>query len=184
MPKPRPGGRSARVKAVVFDAADALLAEKKPSEVTMVDIAERAGVAATSLYRRWGDVQALLMDVATDRLMRDAPLPNTGTLRGDLLTWAKSVATSLATPEGSIFVRVFLATAPTPETNAAARGAALVRRRDEIEAMLERARQRGEPAPHVNEVIDYILAPLYLRMLFGAPEGESYAAVLVDRLLG
>lgn len=183
MPKPRPGGRSARIKAEVFDAADAVLAAKKASEVTMVDIAERAGVAASSLYRRWGDVQALLMDVATDRLMRDAPLPDTGALRSDLLTWAKSVAVSLASPNSSVFVRVFLATAPTPETNAAARGAALVRRRDEIEAMLERARQRGEPAPRVGEVIDCILAPLYLRMLFGAPEGEGYARALVDRLL-
>jgi AcrR family transcriptional regulator len=183
MPKPRPGGRSARIKAVVFDAADALLAAKQPSEVTMVDIAERAGVAPTSLYRRWGDVQALLMDVATDRLMRDAPLPDTGALRGDLLTWAKSVATGLANPNSSVFVRVLLATAPTPETNAAARGAALARRGDEIEAMLKRARQRGEPAPRVGEVIDYILAPLYMRMLFGVPEGEGYATILVDRLL-
>ena len=183
MPKPRPGGRSTRIRAAVFNAADALLAVKKPAEVTMLDIAERAGVAASSLYRRWGDVQALLMDVATDRLMRDSPLPDTGALRGDLLGWAKSVATSLANPDSSVFVRVFLATAPTPETNAAARGEALIRRRDEIEALLERARQRGEPAPQVGEVIDCILAPLYLRMLFGTPEGEGYATDLVDRLL-
>jgi AcrR family transcriptional regulator len=183
MPKPRPGGRSARVKAAAFEAANALLAAKSPAELTMVEIAERAGVAATSLYRRWGSVEALLMDVATDRLMRESPLPNTGSLRGDLQRWAKSVAASLASPQSSIFVRVLVATAPTPETNSGARIAALVPRRDEIEAMLDRARQRGESAPGVGEVIDHILAPLYLRMLLGAPEGEAYATALVDRLL-
>jgi AcrR family transcriptional regulator len=183
LPKRRTGGRSARVRAAIFEAAAALLAVKTPAELTMVDIAERAGVAATSLYRRWGDVQALLMDVAIDRLMRDSPLPNTGSLRDDLLTWAKRMATSLARPNKSVFVRVLLATAPIPETNLVARRAALLRRRNEIESMLDRARQRGETAPRIGEVMDYILAPLYLRMLLGTPIGKGYAKGLVDRLL-
>jgi AcrR family transcriptional regulator len=183
VPKLRTGGRSARVRTAVFEAAAALLTAKAPAELTMVDIAERAGVAATSLYRRWGDVQALLMDVATDQLMRDKPLPDTGSLRGDLLTWAQRMATSLAKPNKSVFVRVLLATAPIPETNLVARRATMIRRRDEIEAMLDRARQRGETAPEISEVMDYILAPLYLRMLLGASLGKGYAETLVDRLL-
>src|SRR4051812_22755224 len=80
--KPRPGGRSARNKAAVFEAAAALLAERGHDAVTMTDIAERAGIAATSLYRRWGDVRALVMEVAVENLMRERPLPDTGTLRG------------------------------------------------------------------------------------------------------
>jgi AcrR family transcriptional regulator len=183
LPKRRTGGRSARVRAAIFESAGALLTVKTPDELTMVDIAEHAGVAATSLYRRWGDVQALLIDVATDRLMRDSPLPNTGSLRGDLLSWAKRMTTSLAKPNKSVFVRVLLATAPIPETNLVARRGALIRRWHEIEAMLDRARQRGEAAPQVSEVIDYILAPLYLRMLLGMPFGKGYAKALVDRLL-
>jgi AcrR family transcriptional regulator len=180
MPKVRMGGRSARVRAAIFEATSALLAVKSPAEITMVEIAEHADVAATSLYRRWGDVQALLMDVAIDQLMRDKPLPDTGSLRGDLLTWAKLMATSLAKPEKSVFVRVLLATI---SGNSDGRRAALIRRRDEIEAMLDRARPRGETAPNVDEVTDYILAPLYLRMLTGAPLGKRHATALVDRLL-
>src|SRR5580704_9210965 len=109
----RPGGRTAQTRAAVFSAVEALLKAKEPSAVTMVDIAERAGVAATSLYRRWGDVGALLMDVATDRLMRDQPLPDTGSLRGDLLAWAASVSKSLASRRKSTFFRVLVATADT-----------------------------------------------------------------------
>src|SRR6266704_1038992 len=74
--KPRPGGRSARNKAAVFEAAAARLAEQGHEAVTMTDIAERAGMAATSLYRRWGDVRALMMEVAVEKLMRERPPPD------------------------------------------------------------------------------------------------------------
>ena len=180
MAKLRTGGRSARVRAAIFEAVAALLAVKNPADVTMVEIADHAGVAATSFYRRWGDVQALLMDVAIGELMRDKPLPDTGSLRGDLVTWTKLMATSLAKPNKSVFVRVLLATV---SSNSDGRRAALIRRRDEIEALLARARQRGEIAPRVDEVIDHVLAPLYLRMLLGAPLDKGHAKALVDRLL-
>lgn len=181
MLKPRPGGRSARIKSAVFDAANALLAARAPSELTMVDIAQEAGVAATSLYRRWGNVEALLMDVATDRLMRESPLPNTGSLRGDLVTWAKSISASLASRDKSVFVRVLVASIDKTDSNTWP--TALILRGNEINSMLDRARQRGEPAPQLAEIIDYLLAPLYFRMLLGAPEDEDYATALVDRLL-
>src|SRR6266436_855815 len=76
--KPRPGGRSARNKAAVFEAAAALLVERGHEAVTMTDIAERAGMAATSLYRRWGDVRALIMEVAVEKLMRSDPVSGSG----------------------------------------------------------------------------------------------------------
>ena len=76
--KPRPGGRSARNKAAVFEAAAALLAERGHESISMTDIAERAGMASTSLYRRWGDVRALMMEVAVEKLMRERrrPIPD------------------------------------------------------------------------------------------------------------
>src|SRR5581483_9911844 len=98
--KPRPGGRSARNKAAVFEAAAALMAERGHQAVTMSEIAARAGLAATSLYRRWGDVRALTMEVAVERLMRERPLPDTGSLRDDLRGWARPIATSLGSREG------------------------------------------------------------------------------------
>jgi len=49
--------------------------------------------------------------------------------------------------------------------------------------MLDRALQRGERVPSAFEVIDHILAPLYVRALFGMPEDEAFAEHLVDRIL-
>ena len=181
--KPRPGGRSARNKAAVFEATAALLAERGHEAVTMTDIAERAGMAATSLYRRWGDVRALIMEVAVEKLMREQPLADTGSLRGDLLAWARPIAISLARREGSSFFRAVIATTTPAGADGSLRSAALKRRGEQMAMMLERARKRGEKPPDVAEVLDYVLAPLYMRALFGWPLSKAVADRLVDRLV-
>ncbi|THD74369.1 MAG: TetR family transcriptional regulator [Phenylobacterium sp.] len=180
---PRPGGRTARTQAVVFEAAAALLAEKDPGQLSMTEIAVRAGVAATSLYRRWGDVRTLLMEVAVERLARESPLPDTGALAGDLKAWTAAIAGSLASPGGSAFFRVYVATAPTGSAEMPGRARAIGRRLEQVQAMLDRASARGERAPGVLEVTDHLLAPLYMRALFGVPADPAFAEALVDRLL-
>jgi AcrR family transcriptional regulator len=183
-PTARPGGRTARTRAAVAQAVAALIAERDPADIAMTDIAARAGVAATSLYRRWGNVRTLLTEVAVERLMTEWPLPDTGALAGDLRAWARQIAASLRSREGSAFFRVFIATAPGDVEDRMGRATALSPRLRQIYDMVERARQRGEPAPGVMDVTDYILAPLYVRALFGVPADESVADRLVERLLG
>jgi AcrR family transcriptional regulator len=179
----RPGGRTARTRKAAFDAAAGLLAERDPADIAMTDIATRAGVAATSLYRRWGDVRTLLTEVAVDRLLQDSPLPDTGSLKGDLRAWARLVAASLRSREGSAFFQVIVATAPTGAAEREGRALAIAPRLQQIQAMLERAAQRGEAIPGVLDVTDVLLAPLYVRALFGTPADQSVADRLVDRLL-
>jgi AcrR family transcriptional regulator len=149
----------------------------------MADIAERAGIAVTSLYRRWGDVRVLLMEVAVEQLMRERPLPDTGSLRGDLRAWARTIAANLGSREGSAFFRAFVATAMPAGADGSARTAALNPRIEQIATMLERARQRGETVPTVAEVLDHLLAPIYMRTLFGAAADEGIAEQLADRLI-
>ena len=58
-----------------------------------------------------------------------------------------------------------------------------MRRIEQIDAMLDRARARGEKTPHVFEVTDHLLAPIYMRVLFGFPADEKTAEGLVTYLL-
>lgn len=184
MRKTRPGGRTAQTRSAVFSAVGSLLAEKSPADISMTEIAERAGVAATSLYRRWGDVRTLMTEVAVERLMQVAPLPDTGTLRGDLVTWARSVAASLDAPGGSAFFRVYVGAAPRSREEGLQRVQAMSGRLQQIAEMLERAEARGEAAPSVTEVADHVLAPLYMRALFGVPPSAEAAEGFVDFLVG
>ena len=181
--KSRPGGRTAKTKAAVFEAVNALVAERGHANVSMTDIAERAGVAATSLYRRWGDVRVLVMEVATGQLMRDHPLPDTGSLVGDLSKWARTIATGLKDPAGSSFFQAFVATAMPEGAPGETRTAAMQARIDQITTMLERARKRGEKPPTLADVMDHLLAPLYVRALFGTPASDAFAEKLVERLM-
>ena len=97
----RPGGRSARVQASVHAAVRELLAEMSRTEITVPLIATRAGVTPSTIYRRWGDLQELLADVAVERLRPDMEPVDTGTGAGDLEAWADQGAQiSTTDPEG------------------------------------------------------------------------------------
>src|SRR5206468_9879179 len=88
----RPGGRSARVRAAVHRAVQDLVAEGvRTEDLTMPVVAARAGVHATTVYRRWGSLADLLAAVAEHRFTGDVVVPDTGGLAGDLERWATDV---------------------------------------------------------------------------------------------
>jgi AcrR family transcriptional regulator len=180
----RPGGRSSRVKAAVFEAVETLLTERPGELPSMAEIAKHAGVNPTSLYRRWRDVQGLVGEVAVTRLMRELPVPDTGSLREDLLAWAWSAARSLSSRRDLSLLRIVGATPPIGAGPTELRKAPIGRRIEELEAMLTRGRARGEKAPPVMDVLELVLAPIYLAALFVGPiEDMRYVAKLVDRAL-
>lgn len=178
MTSTRPGGRSARVRDAVHQAAIELLLAGE-ADATIPKIAERAGVNPTSVYRRWGSRENLLMDAAVTRLRERSPMPDTGSLRGDLLAWAAGVERAMTEPGGQVLLRALVATMSAPERPAEhlqVRGA-------DLQVMLASASTRGERTPSVDEVLDHVLAPLYLRALFGLPVEPGTSTALVDRLL-
>ena len=177
----RTGGRSARVVAAVHDALNELVAQGNPCPVTVAEIAERAGVNPTSIYRRWGTLEALVLDVEAARLQVNSPIPDTETLRGDLLAYATRAAKDIARPGGLAFLQAVLGVSEESEPQ---RSAPLRERGAQIQAMLDRARDRGESALDQTDVLDCILAPIYLRTLFGVGGlTKSRLAVFVDRAL-
>jgi len=139
-------------------------------------IAERAGVNPTSIYRRWGTRENLLMDAAATRLRATAPMPDTGSLRGDLTAWATGVERALVDPDQRVLLRALVATMGTPPVHLQERAA-------DLQDVLDAAAGRGERAPSVGDLLDHVLAPLYLRVLFGLPLEPGTGEALVDRLL-
>jgi AcrR family transcriptional regulator len=180
----RPGGRSALVKKAVFDAVEALMAEIPDRMPSMGEIAARAEVNPTSLYRRWGNVSILATEVAIDRAMRDFPIPDTGSLRGDLIGWADVIAQALHIPKNLSLLRVLAASLQTNEPGQRERIVAIARRGEELKIVLARAKDRGESPPKLSDVLEIVAAPIYFHVLFFGPVHEAgYAARLVDRLL-
>lgn len=174
-----------QVRSAVHQAVVDLLSAPEGAELTIPAIAQRAGVNHTSIYRRWGSREALLADVVTTRLERDWPLHDTGTLRGDLTAWAEAGVASIRTPEGRLLVRAVALSMPSSAHMRAERAQHFQRRLHSIERIRERATARGENPPPLEQILDQLIAPLYLRAIFGIdPPASGYPELLVERLLG
>jgi hypothetical protein len=142
-------------------------------------------VNPTSLYRRWRDARTLAGAVAVARLMRELPVPDTGSLRGDLIGWAASAALSLTTPGDIALLRILTATPRPDATVTDLRDLPIGPRVAELQAMLARASARGEAVPGILDVLEIVLAPIYLRAFFIGPfESADGIERLVERLLG
>lgn len=92
----RPGGRTARVRAAVLDAAGDVLAEHGFDRLDLGDIARRADVGKTTVYRRWGSPTGLVADLLDQMAQESLPRTETGTLHGDLTANARLVQRTLA----------------------------------------------------------------------------------------
>src|SRR3954452_1599782 len=111
----RPGGRSARVRAAVIEALVGELAEHGLGATTMEAVARRSGVNKTTLYRRWGSKEELVLDALLELGERRVPIPDTGSLRDDLLTVARGSVASVSTPEADAVIRAAAAD-PGPDS--------------------------------------------------------------------
>ena len=97
-PQRRPGGRSARVTRAVHAAAVAALSEHGLDGLAIEDIAARAGVNKTTIYRRWGTRQALLADARIANSGAQITIPDHGRVRDDLVALALQVRDALVAP--------------------------------------------------------------------------------------
>lgn len=174
----RPGGRTARVRAAVLRAAGDVLAEQGFAHLDLADIARRAEVGKTTVYRRWGTVGGLVTDLLQDMALQSVPRTETGSLLGDLTANARLVQRTLADPrQGPLFKAVIAAAAGDPGTAEALHGFYAVRV-EEWAPCVEGAVARGEAPegtdPH--EVVRAASAPLYYRLLTTALPLDEAAA--------
>lgn len=177
-PLPRPGGRSARVQAAVHQATRELLDQRGRAALTVPLIAARAGVTPSTVYRRWGDLNELLADVALEQLRPDTPPADTGSVEGDLRAWAEQYFEEMSSVGMAMMQDVLSArmgTEALPGCPCAEITAG------QIAVIVERGMARGEAVPEVEAVMDGVVAPIVYRLLFG-PAPATLA--LVDAWVG
>ncbi|MFD7551025.1 TetR/AcrR family transcriptional regulator C-terminal ligand-binding domain-containing protein [Streptomyces sp. NPDC059578] len=163
----RPGGRTARVRAAVLQAAGDALAEQGFAHLDLADVARRAEVGRTTVYRRWGTATALVADLLTDMAEQSLPRTETGSLLGDLRANARLVQRTLADPRQGALFKAVIAAAVCEARTAEALHRFYDVRVDEWAPCVQQAVDRGEvPAgTDVHEVIRAVSAPLYYRLL-------------------
>ena len=156
----RPGGRSARVQESIHTAVRELLEEQERSSLTVPQIATRAGVTPSTIYRRWGDLSALLADVALERMRPDSEPANTGSLRGDLRAWAEQYLDEMSSEPGRNMMRDVQCSAIP--------GYCVTILSGQLQCILERYRDSAENLPDIDRLLNLIVAPTVFRILFSA----------------
>jgi AcrR family transcriptional regulator len=174
----RPGGRTARVRAAVLRAAGDVLAEQGFAHLDLSDLARRADVGKTTVYRRWGTVTAVVTDLLAEMAAESVPRTETGTLSGDLRANARLVLTTLTDPRQGPLFKAVIAAATCDDATAAALRGFYATRVAEWAPCVTQAVTRGEVprGTDAGEVIRAVSAPLYYRLLTGTGDLDETTA--------
>ena len=177
--------RVLRSRASVVAATLDLLTERGIAATTIEAVAERSGVAKTTIYRQWDGRPALVLDAIASTLQE--PLdPDTGSLRDDLLILLAGLGRALmASPAAALLPALIDAAERDPAFAALHRREAAHRHRVVLAAIV-RGITRGElPAgTDPDEVLDLLAGPVfYRRWVSGGPVGTDLTARVVDVVL-
>lgn len=154
------------------------------SDVSMATIAARAGVAPSSLYRRWGSLPNLVTEALLERSRLSVPVPDTGTVRTDLIAFAEAVAALLSSPRGGAVLRATSALEGN-EGLAAARTRFWDERFALASVIVQRGIDRGEldASTDPRVLLELVVAPLHLRRLLLGQDAATTIEQQVDLLL-
>jgi len=177
----RPGGRAARVRADVLRCAAELLTEVGYDKMSVEDVAARAGVHKTTIYRRWPTKPDLVAAAASANSADAVPIPDTGSVLEDLRLLAREVAANIGSEGGARRSRSIVAAAATSEELTAMMQAFWADRLTSSAAIVERAIERGElpPGTNSNLIIEAVIGPLWVRLLL---TGEPITNDLADQV--
>jgi AcrR family transcriptional regulator len=173
----RVGGRSARIQAAVHDAVHQLGALTTRNQITVPQIAAAAGVTPSTIYRRWGDLQTLLADVAVARLRPIADPEDTGAMVSDLTAFIVQFAEEMSSPVGRAMIRDVVSSDQAFPMQCCGFT------NDHLATIVARAKARGETPFDIDEVIDHVVAPIVYHILYGYRDvTPDYCRALLARL--
>ncbi|MGQ4417705.1 TetR/AcrR family transcriptional regulator [Streptomyces sp. SAS_269] len=160
--------RSAAADAAILAATREALVELGWSGLTLSDVATRAGVAKTTLYRRWAGKYELVVDAVAE-LFDELELPDRGSLAADIEGVVLQFAAILARPEARSGLMAVVAEATRDDALRERIRASIVDR--QMRLVLEgraRAQRRGELPPEPDPAESSRTVDLIFDMVAGA----------------
>jgi AcrR family transcriptional regulator len=169
----------------VLEATLKELAAAGYSALRIEDVASRAGVNKTTIYRRWPTKQELVHAALASVTIDVAVRPDTGSLRGDMLAVGRHMVAVMRSPEGLGPLRMLLAEEQNAELMAIAQSL-----HESLHALprplIEAAEARGELAKGIDASLLFgtLAAAIHHRLFMDrADVDEDLLTRLVDLLL-
>src|SRR5436309_216963 len=180
-PRRHPGGRmDPEADRLILQAAKRLMREQGYERLTMDGVAKQAGVARTTVYRRYRD-KAELVSAAIDSLRDPSKRPNSGDVRRDLVAHVENMRRNF---DMSLAGTLLMEEPHNPRLIALFRERMVQPRRqiirDSIEAGIERGQIRADL--DVERILDYLLGALFAAFLTGGRPGPDWSEQTVDAI--
>jgi AcrR family transcriptional regulator len=170
----------------LYQGTLALVMEHGFDRITMDQIAEATKSSKATLYRQWGSKSALVVEAIRCATVEDTPLPDTGSLRGDLLSVLGDRSRAID-GDGELVGSMLHAVKADRAMRKAVREQIVSALRARIDTMTTRAVSRGEISPD-NPALAFVdlvlIAPFVLRTLIDdVPPDDDYLTRYLDAVL-
>ncbi len=179
----RPPGRprSEEARVAILRTTLKVLGKTGFSDLTIEEVAERAGVGKATVYRWWPDKAALIADAFASGTVRRLHFPDTGSVNTDMSQQMRQLIKVFRSPTGRIVSAILAAGQSDGGIIAAFRERFLMPRRLEAYATLDRGIARGELHKNIDRdlLLDSLYGPIYMRFLI---QHEQLTPEFVDHL--
>jgi AcrR family transcriptional regulator len=171
----------------ILDAAREILAADGVGGLTVEGVAERAGVAKTTIYRRYRSKQELALAVLLEMVRQITAVADMGDTRAELAAFLDNAVRILGTTlMGPVMKGLTSSLATDPTLTEPFREQVVAARIRELGRVLDRGVERGDVRPGVDHALvhDLLFGPVYYRLLLsgGSLDGDL-AARVVDAVL-
>jgi AcrR family transcriptional regulator len=188
--KPRLGRKRDHTRdAEILDATIEVLAETGYDGMTIDMVAARAKAGKATVYRRWASKPDLVLDAVACLKAKDLDLeslPDTGTLRGDLVAMVRSPTIQESQRKLQVMAGIVSMIARDPELAAAAREAIIEPRAAANRILFRRAIDRGEIASDVDIEALCLIGPAmvaYRTLMLREPVDRDFMITTIDRVI-
>ena len=180
--------RVTRSRAAILKAAAELLIEGGASGVTIEGIAERSGVAKTTIYRHWESRSRLVFDAFESLFQHPAQVETEGTLKGQLEVWLNQLIRGLTQSSWAPAATALIDAADRDEEMRQLLHDFLLVRMADARKLLREAAENSElrPGLDVDVAVSALAGPVFYRRLVSREtlDGEFVVSVVAEFLEG
>lgn len=180
-----PRRRGEALERAIFEATLAELSEAGYLNLSMERVAQRARTGNASLYRRWPTRAELVIEAIRHAAPDRMEIPDTGSVRGDMLALLRQVCARQAGPAGEV-MRGVIAESLGNQRVMAARARLAEARTEQFLAILHRGAARGEVRRAAVTPLLAGAAPALVMhhfLLHGTPATDRLLSEIVDEIV-
>lgn len=182
----RPRSEAASSHAAIMDAVYALLQERSVRELSMEQIAKRAGVSKPTLYKWWPSKGALILAMFHERMSGRPEAPKATSAEDSIRRAVRHLAGEFNGLFGKVMAELIAEGQADPASLQELYDSYIKLRRADTIAVIAKGKQSGEFSDETDPelLVDAIFGPLYYRLLLRlTPLTRQYGEDLVDQVM-